>query len=78
MRPAIDALNALQAVPWTINKPVLGVIRECADYGLEVPRLPQHEIATPDKHSWNELTSDERALRKLKRIPIILKHSLHA
>jgi DNA-directed RNA polymerase len=36
---ALDALNALQAVPWAINKRVLGVIRECADCGLEVPGL---------------------------------------
>ena len=35
MSPALDALNALQAVPWTINKRVLGVIRECADVGLD-------------------------------------------
>jgi DNA-directed RNA polymerase len=36
MKPTLDALNAIQAVPWTINKRVLAVIEECARLGLVV------------------------------------------
>jgi DNA-directed RNA polymerase len=41
---------------------VLGVIRDCA--GLEVLGLPC-KLATLVKDSWDDVTSDERALRKL-------------
>ena len=54
MGPALDALNALQAVPWTINKRVLGVIRECADVGLEIPGLPEDKLAVLDQQSWDD------------------------
>jgi DNA-directed RNA polymerase, mitochondrial len=65
MGPTLDALNALQAVPWTINKPVLDVIRESADRGLEVPGLPRQELITQVRDLWNDETNDQRALRKL-------------
>jgi DNA-directed RNA polymerase len=63
MRPVLEALNALQAVPWRINKRTLGVIRECADRSLEVPGLPPHALATQANDSPDYV--DERALRKL-------------
>ena len=34
MKPALDALNALQAVPWKINKRVIEVIRKCSQRGI--------------------------------------------
>ena len=40
MQPTIDALNALQAVPWTINKPVLNALRQCDLHGVDVEGVP--------------------------------------
>jgi DNA-directed RNA polymerase, mitochondrial len=40
MKSAVDALNALQAVPWKINKPVLAAIRSCAEQGVVVKGMP--------------------------------------
>ncbi len=47
MRPALDALNALQAVPWKINKPVLEVISECASRGITIKGLPYADVPIP-------------------------------
>jgi DNA-directed RNA polymerase len=44
MQPALDGLNALQAVPWRINKRVLGVLHGCLAKGLEVPGLPIQSV----------------------------------
>ena len=40
MQPTIDSLNALQAVPWTINKPVLNALRQCDLHGVDVEGVP--------------------------------------
>jgi DNA-directed RNA polymerase len=40
MRPALDALNALQGVQWRINRRVYGVLRECVRRGIRVKGLP--------------------------------------
>jgi DNA-directed RNA polymerase len=40
MQPTIDALNALQAVPWTINKPVLNALRQCDRHRVDVEGVP--------------------------------------
>jgi DNA-directed RNA polymerase, mitochondrial len=36
MRPVLDALSALQAVPWHINKRVMEVVSECDDKGIVI------------------------------------------
>ena len=43
MRPTLDALNALQAVPWAINKPVLDVLHACAVHKVEVDGVPANK-----------------------------------
>ena len=43
MQPTLDALNALQAVPWRINKPVLGVLRECVPQKIAVEGVPAED-----------------------------------
>jgi DNA-directed RNA polymerase len=43
MQPTLDALNALQAVPWTINKPVLGVLQECAAQKIAIEGVPAED-----------------------------------
>ena len=48
MKPAVDALNALQSVPWKINSRVLDVIRECVATGINVPG---NDAPLPETHS---------------------------
>jgi DNA-directed RNA polymerase, mitochondrial len=49
MRPTLDAVNALQAVPWSINEPVLEVMKACVERGIEVSSLPGQKIPFPPK-----------------------------
>ena len=45
MEPTLDALNALQAVPWTINKRVRDVLRACVLQSVEVDGVPKDDNA---------------------------------
>jgi DNA-directed RNA polymerase, mitochondrial len=45
MRPTLDALNALQAVRWKINRPVLDVLRACDLQKIKVDGLPKSSIS---------------------------------
>ena len=45
MKPTLDALNALQAVPWTINEQVLNVLRACVPQSIEVDGVPKDDSA---------------------------------
>jgi DNA-directed RNA polymerase, mitochondrial len=47
MKPALDGVNALQAVPWRINKRVLGVLRECIARDIKVEGLPKDKVSKP-------------------------------
>jgi DNA-directed RNA polymerase len=61
MRPALTALNALQSVPWKINARVLGVMRECAAKGVNVPGVPTKAVPLPEKPAaWGDMTPDQR------------------
>lgn len=67
MKPALDGLNSLQAVPWTINKRVLNTIRECAARGISMPGLPA-AIPMPEEHERRDkLTKDELTAWKIKQ-----------
>lgn len=71
MKPALDALNVLQAVAWSINSRVLDVIRECDATGIYVPGLPRNDEQIPEAHSeWRDLPPDEQAalLRKADQV----------
>ncbi|MBW7970995.1 DNA-directed RNA polymerase [Bradyrhizobium sp. BR 10289] len=39
-RPALDAINALQSVPFKINTWIMDVIQQCYDHGIRVDGLP--------------------------------------
>jgi DNA-directed RNA polymerase len=68
MKPALDALNSLQAVPWKINERLLAAIRECASRGIEVPGLPAADLALPEKpRSWDSMDDDAQLLWKQQR-----------
>lgn len=43
MQPTLSALNTLQSVGFRINQPVLKVMLECMDRGIEVSGLPQQK-----------------------------------
>lgn len=67
MQHTLDALNALQAVPWTINSKVLSVIKHCADHGIAVPGLPGKFLnERPERGPWEDMTDPERRLWKYK------------
>jgi DNA-directed RNA polymerase len=72
MKPALDALNALQSVPWAINRPVLEVIQHCRAQGIEVKGLPGRNLTVPAHGPWEEMTEDERRLWKRKAVEVKL------
>lgn len=62
MKPALDAVTALQSVPWRLNKRVYGVIRGCMEQGIEVPGLPTaNQLPPPPKDKpWDDMEDIER------------------
>jgi DNA-directed RNA polymerase len=66
MQPTLDALNALQAVPWRINRRVLGVLQGLRERGLSVPGMPGQDIATPEHGPWEELSEDEQRAWRIR------------
>lgn len=51
MAPALDGLNALQAVGWTLNERMAGIIRECARRHLKIKGMPRERKELP---VWDE------------------------
>jgi DNA-directed RNA polymerase, mitochondrial len=78
MKPALDALNALQAVPWAINKKVLKVLRTCVaknirwrnTKGQSVPikGLPGDKLSTPETPDLSQLDADRARVWKDKEL----------
>jgi DNA-directed RNA polymerase len=68
MQPALDALNTLQDVAWSINEPVLHVMHECYERCLEVPGLPRkRDITLPSvPEDFDSFTADQKKAWKLK------------
>jgi DNA-directed RNA polymerase len=70
MQPFLDALNALQAVPFTINKRVLDVMRACVEQGIPVPGLPSPsdlELPAPiPKAEWDVMEDGAQRIHKYK------------
>ena len=62
MKPTLDALNALQAVPWQINKRVLKVRKDCLEHNIPVDGLPHTPLPLPKRGEF--LTKYEYARRK--------------
>lgn len=69
MQPVLDALNTIQEVPWTINRRVLGVIRECRERGIEVPGLPKPTPYDMPLHPrpWDDMAEAERKLWRTRK-----------
>jgi DNA-directed RNA polymerase len=69
MQPALDALNAVQAVAWKVNPFVLNVIKECKRRGVAVEGLPSDEdypmptLSAP----WEEMSDEEKKLARVER-----------
>lgn len=72
-QPALDALNALQAVAWTINRSVLDVMQQCIAQKIEVKGLPRFtdllvpalpkprdEMSEPEMKLWKYRASETR------------------
>jgi DNA-directed RNA polymerase len=70
MQPFLDALNALQAVPFTINHRVLEVMQQCIDQGIKVPGLQNvrpEDIEMPARQqAWEEMGEAEQRRWKYK------------
>ena len=67
MQPTLDAINALQAVPYTINRKVLAVMLQCIRKKIAVPGLPRPSAYPKPAHPkpWLKMTEDEqRAWRR--------------
>jgi DNA-directed RNA polymerase, mitochondrial len=69
MKPTLDALNALQAVAWTINTRVLDVMRECVTQGISVSGLPAPaSVPQPEDHlPHDNMTDRERTAWKIRQ-----------
>jgi DNA-directed RNA polymerase len=66
MKPHLDAMNALQAVPFKINRRILGVINLCYLKGIPVKGLPsKRDVDEPVKsRPWHDMTDDEKTVWK--------------
>jgi DNA-directed RNA polymerase len=72
MQPALDAVNALQAVPWSINTRILDVLKACQAQGIAVKGLPQGAMGDPAKpRPWDEMTEAEQRLWKYRKSQVM-------
>ena len=62
MKPVVDAVNALQAVAWKINEPVLKVMLQCIWQNVPVKGLPRMTPydKPPHPQPWDKMTDAER------------------
>lgn len=72
MQPALDAVNAVQATPWTINTAILNVMRECRRRGIEVEGLPPLTDLPlpPPVEDYDSLSDEEKKLVRVERAAI--------
>ena len=66
MKPHVDALNTLQAVGWTINERVLGVLKWAYENNVAVKGLPPlTDLPMPQKPAaWDAMDDDAKRLWK--------------
>ena len=67
MKPAVDAVNTIQATAWKINTSVLGVMRAVIERGIEVEGIPHGvDLPIPPHGEWEQMTEQERVLWKIE------------
>lgn len=68
MRPAMDALNTIQSVPYVINTAILEVQEACWHRGIDVSSLPRKnpESAPPRPVDWDFLSEAEQRAWKIE------------
>lgn len=68
LQPVFDALNAIQAVTWTINEPIRDLIVWAQTEGVKVPGLPhKDDVELPPAlttEEWEALDDDRKRLRR--------------
>lgn len=76
MQPALDAVNSIQAVGWTINKPILEVIKWCHTNSVAISSLPRAmDLELPIKHkAWEEMSESEQKAWKIKANQVKLRN----
>jgi DNA-directed RNA polymerase len=63
LQPFLDAVNAVQDVPWKINQRVLGVLRGCIERGIAVGKSLPQPTDIPKPERGPEVDEDEGAGR---------------
>lgn len=70
----LHAVNAVQATPWQINKPIARLLRECWDAGDIIGGLPSPDDAPLpariEPEEWERMTRAERAQAKRVRVGV--------
>jgi DNA-directed RNA polymerase len=67
MKPALDAINTVQATAWKINTRVLGVMRACIANGIEVEGIPNGtDIPILEHSDWDAMDETAKTLWKIK------------
>lgn len=71
MQPALDGVNALQGVAWTLNAKVLEVIEACYEQGLEtkglVSKTPLPELPRATAEEWEAMDKGARKLKRMRK-----------
>lgn len=68
MQPFLNAVNTLQAVPWTINKRMLGIVQWAFQNDVHVEGMPPITDLPMPQHpeDWDSLSVDEQRAWKIK------------
>ena len=76
MQPALDALNTIQAVPYTINTRVLEVIKYLHTNSIDVEGLPaSKDLELPKRtKAWDQMDPDEQKAWKIRASRIKLRN----
>lgn len=71
MQPALDGVNALQGVAYTINADIFDIIAQCYERGISVKGLPAKGVTKPMKRlkdaQWDVMDAGQRKLHKLRK-----------
>jgi DNA-directed RNA polymerase len=71
MQPALDAVNALQATPWSLNADMFDIIVQCYERGIAVPGLPTKagvaKLGRSTDAEWEAMDASQRKLKKIRK-----------